>query len=163
MTEPCAVSLYLDMGRNTISAVNDLNVRPFIREAGMEPDNVIDCNVTRQVIVMSDCAFIIIQDHDHVLDPVLPACHIGPFYNDGEHYYHLTPPCANMLIVMHSSESVIGCSLRDIRKEEFKCVAECIVECVLFFQNLLLDAHSCHRVDQSNKLFSGIICQQQQR
>jgi hypothetical protein len=92
MTHPCAVPVYLDMGRATIARVNDLNLCPFVRERGVEPDNIIDCGVTRQTIVMDDFIFTIIRDHDHLLDAIPSFCHVGPFYDDGERYLPLTPP-----------------------------------------------------------------------
>ncbi|KAG1768264.1 hypothetical protein EV702DRAFT_1203351 [Suillus placidus] len=80
MMRPYPVPLYLDKGRTSITDINDLNVHPFIREKGMEPDNIIDCSVTRQMIIMSDCAFTIIREHDHVLDTISSLHHVGPFY-----------------------------------------------------------------------------------
>ncbi|KAG1734240.1 uncharacterized protein EDB91DRAFT_1084143 [Suillus paluster] len=60
MMHPYVVPLYLDNGRTHIASINDLNVRPFIRKRGIEPDNIIDCGITRQTIMMDDCAFMLI-------------------------------------------------------------------------------------------------------
>lgn len=98
---PYPVPLYIDKGRDVLRHINDLNVRPFVRERGMEPDNIVDCTVTRRMLMMNDCAFTIVREHDHVLDSVPSAYMVGPFCKNKRRYLPLTPPRGNMLIVMH--------------------------------------------------------------
>lgn len=134
MIEPYAVPLYIDKGRKGIFSINDLDVRPFIRERGMEPPNIIDCSVTRQVVVMSDCAFIIIRDHDHVLDTVPSLCGGGPFYRGPWKYFPLTPLRGNMLVVMHDLDKEH--LPRDILKAEIEKVTQGIIEYVALLPSM---------------------------
>ncbi|KAG1792673.1 uncharacterized protein HD556DRAFT_1444346 [Suillus plorans] len=134
MIEPYAVPLYIDKGRKGIFSINDLDVRPFIRERGMEPPNIIDCSVTRQVVVMSDCAFIIIRDHDHVLDTVPSLCGGGPFYRGPWKYFPLTPLRGNMLVVMHDLDKEH--LPRDILKAEIEKVTQGIIEYVALLSSM---------------------------
>ncbi|KAG1860009.1 hypothetical protein C8R48DRAFT_774703 [Suillus tomentosus] len=138
MMHPYAVPLYLDKGRVSIATINDLNVRPFVRERGMEPDNIINCSITRKTIVMSNCAFTVIREHDHVLDTI-PSCYsVGPFYRDRRQYRPLTPPRGNMLAIMHDLSR--GHAPRDILTKEFQKIAERIIQ-----------------ADENNDLFDGIM------
>ncbi|KAG1839106.1 hypothetical protein DFJ58DRAFT_845793 [Suillus subalutaceus] len=125
MTRPCAVPLYLDKGRVTITKISDLNMHPFVRKSGMEPANIIDCSVTRQKIVMGNCVFTIIRDHDHLLDTIPSFCHVGPFYDNRGRYIPLAPPQGNMLVVMH--DHVMADMPRNIRTKEFAEVARCVI------------------------------------
>ncbi|KAG2125577.1 hypothetical protein BD769DRAFT_1668835 [Suillus cothurnatus] len=138
MMQPRTVPVYLDMGRTMISSIDDLNPRPFVREKGMEPANIIDCNITRKMVVKSHCAFTIIRDHDHVMDGIPPSCNIGPFYKNGKHYRPFTPPRSNMLVIMQDPTK--NHQPRDVLIEERDKVADLIIE-----------------ADECNDLFNGVI------
>ncbi|KAG2151976.1 hypothetical protein BD769DRAFT_1658423 [Suillus cothurnatus] len=138
MMQPRSVPVYLDMGRTMISSIDDLNPRPFVRERGMEPANIIDCNITRKMVVKSHYAFTIIRDHDHVMDGIPPSCNIGPFYKNGKHYRPLTPPRSNMLVIMQDPTK--NHQPRDVLIEEREKVTDLIIE-----------------ADECNDLFNGVI------
>lgn len=157
MMHPYAVPLYLDKGRASIATINDLNVRPFVRERGMEPDNIIDCSITMQTMVMSNCAFMLIREHDHVLDTI-PSCYsVGPFYRDWRQYHPLTPPHGNMLAIMH--DLTRGHAPQDILTKEFKKIAERIIQYVCSLPSVEHRNLSCsnNRADENNNLFSRVM------
>lgn len=134
------VPLYVDKRRPSILSVNDLDVRPFIRERGIEPDNIIDCNITRQLIVMRDSAFIIIRDHDHVLDTIPSLCGGGPFHRAQQRYPPLTPLRGNMLVVMRDVSK--GWLPRDILKTEIEKVTQGIIEYVVLLSSMKYSSSS---------------------
>lgn len=123
---PCPVPLYLDQGRDVICHLDDLNFRPFIRERGTELNNVIDGINTRQTIVLRDCAFTVIREHEDVLDSAPSAYRVGPFFKNKKRYCPLAPPRGNMLAIKH--ELVNKRTPCNIMAEDVQKIMEGIIE-----------------------------------
>ncbi|KAG1887032.1 hypothetical protein F4604DRAFT_1675085 [Suillus subluteus] len=104
MMQPRTVPVYLDKGRSAIVSIDDLNPQPFIRERGMEPSNIIECRITRQMVGTND----------------------WPFYKNGTHYPPLTPPRSNMLVIMQNPMKKN--QPRNILPREWNKVADYIIE-----------------------------------
>jgi hypothetical protein len=128
MIEPYCVPLFLDKGQSKITSINDLNIRMFIWERGTKADNLIDCKMTRQTIIIRDCALTVIHEHDDMLDNEIPSYNIRPFYIAQKQYAPLSPPWGNLLVIMHDLTTPFF--PHDISAEEFNIITNRIIRYV---------------------------------
>jgi hypothetical protein len=120
------VPLYADTMRYDVEVIENVNVRPYIREAGEDISNVIDGSQTRQVLSYDDHEFVVIRNHEQSLNETHHRHASGPIRREGDEVYHpLSPLSGSLLVVKRSSAQ--DHRLLDISRGEEKKVVDILI------------------------------------
>ncbi|KAG1846004.1 hypothetical protein C8R48DRAFT_779742 [Suillus tomentosus] len=136
---PIIVPIFLDKGRTRLRSIDDLNLRHYVRENGIEVDYMIDGSSTRQTFISGIYAYTMIRDHHEVFNNLPSMLLNGPIVNSqGHQYLPMTPPRSNILVIKHAVSSSF--EPKDMQRRDFKRVSELLIkadEAGNLFNNIL--------------------------
>ncbi|KAG1887966.1 uncharacterized protein F5891DRAFT_1199454 [Suillus fuscotomentosus] len=136
---PIIVPIFLDKGRTRLRSIDDLNLRHYVRENGIEVDYMIDGSSTRQTFISGIYAYTVIRDHHEVFNNLPSMLLNGPIVNSqGYQYLPMTPPRSNILVIKHAVSSTF--EPKDMQRRDLKRVSELLIkadEAGNLFNNIL--------------------------
>jgi hypothetical protein len=112
-----------------MKSIDDLNLRHYVRENGIEMDYMIDGTSTRQTFICGVHAYTVIRDHQEVFNDLPSMFLIGPIMNaEGYRYLPMTPPRSNLLVIKHAVSPSF--EAKHMQRRDLKRVSNLLIACV---------------------------------